>query len=394
MSDLSDSEQRKEMPVVAAGVDGVPPEEGFLGWLCLTGAFFGLFCTIGFINAIGVFQKTYESDMLRAYTSSDISWIFAVQLCLMWAPGPLFGRLIDTYGPAPVLYPCSVLCVFALCMTSLADKYYQIFLAQGLAFGIGSGGVFTTCLVCVGQRFVRRRGLATGIAASGSSLGGVIFPIFFDRVMQNVGFYGAVRYTALFIGVLLVATCVCVRARLPRNKWNRETPWFDVSLFKEKQFSFYVLGAWLVMWGLWAPFDYLSSMAGVAGFSDTLALYLISIVNSTSIPSRLLPPHLSDTYGYFNVLTISSFATGASMLLLWLPFNYHHSHAGIIVFAAVYGFFNGAVVSLLMPCVAKAISPVNRGTWTIMLKMAVSLHKCLVPHCTWCFPSRRSHLPP
>jgi hypothetical protein len=41
------------------------------------------------------------------------------------------------------------------------------------------------------------------------------------------------------------------------------------------------------------------------------------------------------------------------MLALWLPFNYHPSHAGIIVFALVYGFVSGSFVSLLMPCVAK-----------------------------------------
>lgn len=47
------------------------------------------------------------------------------------------------------------------------------------------------------------------------------------------------------------------------------------------------------------------------------------------------------------------FCTGASIVALWLPFNYHPSQAGIIVFALVYGFVSGAFVSLLLPCAAK-----------------------------------------
>ena len=196
----------------------------------------------------------------------------------MWILGPFFGRITDSYGPTPVLIPCSILCVFSLCMLSLSSVYYQIFLAEGLGFGLGAGGIFTACFIVAGQWFVKRRGLAVGIVACGSSLGGVIFPFFVNRLIQDVEFAGAMRYTALLIGILLIFACVLVKARLPRKKWNPNLRWFDYKLLMEKSFGIYTLGAFMVMWGLWAPFDFLSTSALSAGFSPALSIYLISII--------------------------------------------------------------------------------------------------------------------
>lgn len=121
--------------------------------------------------SFGVFQTVYEETTLKSYTPSTISWIFTIQLSLMWLLSPLFGRVLDTYGPKPILIPCSILCVFSLCMLSLSSEYYQIFLSQGLGFSIGAGGIFTTSYVITGQWFVKQRGLAMGIVTCGSSLG-------------------------------------------------------------------------------------------------------------------------------------------------------------------------------------------------------------------------------
>lgn len=78
-------------------------------------------------------------------------------------------------------------------------------------------------------------------------LGGIIFPIFFHRVMLEVGFNGALRYTALMIGILMAASCFLITARLPRRNWDWDTKWFDVTLFKEKQFALFTIGAFFAM---------------------------------------------------------------------------------------------------------------------------------------------------
>ncbi|PLB37086.1 putative MFS transporter [Aspergillus candidus] len=332
----------------------LPPEGGLRGWLCCAGGSLGFFATLGFLNAIGIFQTTYQETLLKDYSSSDISWIFTIQLALIWAPGSLFGRIVDTYGPRPVMLPCAFLCVFSLCMTSLSTKYYQIVLAQGVGYGLGAGGIFTTSLVCVGQWFVKQRGLAMGITVGGSSIGGVIFPFFLRLVMQDVGFEGMVRYTALFIGIALVASFFLLSARLPPKKWDSDVACIDVTLFKERGFAFYALGSYFVMWGLWAPFDFLPSMALLGGMEESLAIYLIAIVNASSLFGRVIPGHIGDQVGYFNVIVASTFFSCIAILCLWLPFDYHSSNSGLVVFAVVYGFFSGAFVSIMMPCCAKS----------------------------------------
>ncbi|KAJ5128038.1 hypothetical protein N7448_008817, partial [Penicillium atrosanguineum] len=332
----------------------LPPEGGLRGWLCCAGGSLGLFATLGFLNAIGIFQTTYQETLLKDYSSSDISWIFTVQLALIWAPGSLFGRIVDTYGPRPVMLPCTFLCLFSLCMTSLSTEYYQIILAQGIGYGLGAGGIFTTCLICVSQWFVKQRGLAMGITVAGSSIGGVVFPFFLQLVMEDVGFNGMVRYTALFIGIALVGAFFLLSARLPPKKWDSEMAWFDFTLFKNRGFAFYALGSYFVMWGLWAPFDYLPSMAQLSGMSDSLALYLIAIVNAASFFGRIIPGHIGDKVGYFNIIVGSAFLSCIAILCLWLPFDYYSSDAGLIVFAVAYGFFSGAFVSIMMPCCGKS----------------------------------------
>lgn len=53
--------------------------------------------------------------------------------------GGFIGRLFDAYGPTLLLAAGTVILTFSLMMTSLATKYYELILAQGIVFGVGFG---------------------------------------------------------------------------------------------------------------------------------------------------------------------------------------------------------------------------------------------------------------
>lgn len=92
--------------------------------------------------------------------------------------------------------------------------------------------------------------LPQGVVSSLSLLyiiGGVIFPLFVNKVTGDIGFYGAVRYTALFIGILLTISCCLITARLPSKPWSSKGKWVDFTLFKDKSFALYTIGSFFVM---------------------------------------------------------------------------------------------------------------------------------------------------
>ena len=81
---------------------------------------------------------------------------------------------------------------------------------------------------------------------------------------------------------------------------------------------------------------------------------MLTTTSAASVPGRVIPGYLADKLGYFNVMTTVSVLTGISVACLWIPFDYHRSHTGIIIFSLAYGLFSGAYVSLMMPCAAKS----------------------------------------
>jgi uncharacterized membrane protein len=86
--------------------------------------------------------------------------------------------------------------------------------------------------------------------------GGIIFPLFLNRVLEEVGFASMVRYCALFVGILLAFSCFFVTARLPKKPWNAEMNWIDLTLFKDSAFASYTLGAFLVMLVTISPLEW------------------------------------------------------------------------------------------------------------------------------------------
>lgn len=255
-----------------------------------------------------------------------------------------FGRLFDNFGPRWLLWGGTVTYIFGLMMVSLSSQYYQFFLAQAVVASLGSSAVFNACMSSLVTWFFRRRAAAFGIMVSGSSLGGVILPIFFDQMINHssIGFPWAIRIMAFwFLGMLLIA-CLTVKSRLPPRPRPLVLMEYVNSL-REPAMAVTVTGFFLFMWGMFLPFNYVILQAQAAGMSEKLVPYLLPILNAVSIFGRIVPGIVADRLGRYNVMVIITFISALFCLAVWIPVK---DTAGILVFTIIFGFSSGGFISL------------------------------------------------
>jgi MCP family monocarboxylic acid transporter-like MFS transporter 10 len=81
--------------------------------------------------------------------------------------------------------------------------------------GIGQGFIFIPSLTIISHHFRRRKALATGIVLTGSSLGGIIFPIMLSKFTERSAFMDGVRASAGVVAVLLLLANCLMKRKMP-----------------------------------------------------------------------------------------------------------------------------------------------------------------------------------
>lgn len=244
-------------------------------------------------------------------------------------------------------------------MTSLGKEYWQIFLAQGLCVGLGAGCVFLPSVAIVATYFTARRGLAMGISAAGGSVGSVIYTVVFHRLQPQIGFAWTTRIIGFIAMATMLISIAVMKTRLPPSKHARKL--FDITAFRSAPFVVFSIALFLAFVGIYIPFFYIVIYAERnIGIDENLSFYMLSILNASSLFGRIIPGLLADKFGSLEILIAAIFLSAIMSYILIAI----HSLAGIVVFAILYGFFQGAVVSLPTTVVARLIPDFKLlGTW-------------------------------
>ncbi|OTB13107.1 hypothetical protein K445DRAFT_304514 [Daldinia sp. EC12] len=341
-TDENSNEEKKELEVteVVVSDEGGPPDGGSVAWLQVLGSFALYFNHWGTINTFGVFQTYYENELLRHMSPSDISWIGSTQSFLLLGVGVVSGPLYDAGFLRSLLVLGSFLMILGMMLTSICTEYWQVMLAQGLCVGVGAGCLFVPSVAVIPEYFNKRKPLAMGVVTCGSSFGGVIYALMFQGLLSRVGFGWTTRIMGFTIFVTTAIPLLVLRRRTSASKVRSL---IDASALREPPYIIYCLSLALNNVAFFAPIFYLQSYSLLHGLEgQTVALYLVAILNAASVLGRLTPSLIANRIGPVHTLFLSIFLTGITVLA-WTNTT---SGIGNILFAIAYGFFTGGIVAL------------------------------------------------
>ena len=313
----------------------------------------------GIINSFGAFEAYYKNEPLRGRSSSSISWIGTFQGFLLLFFGIVGGPLFDKGWYRLLISGGALLTVFGMMMTSLSTQYYELFLAQGVCVGLGTAVLFLPSVALTAQYFSTKRALATGIVASGGSVGAVIYTIIFRKLQPRIGFGWTTRIIG-FIALACLAVSFCLmHSRQSSSGAVRKI--VDLSAFKSTPFLVCISGFFLSFVGLYVPFFHIITYAqSHSHVNEDMSFYLLSIMNAGSVIGRIIPGAVADRVGSVRVMTICIFAS-AILMYAWIAID---SLASLVVFSVLYGCLSGAVVSLPPTMVASLVPGIQQiGTW-------------------------------
>ncbi|EKG15939.1 Major facilitator superfamily [Macrophomina phaseolina MS6] len=269
------------------------------------------------------------------------------------------GPLFDAGHCKALLVAGTFLVTFGFIMTSISTQYWHIILAQGICIGLGTCCLQIPSIAVVPKYFVKRRARAMALATVGSSLGATLYPLIFQGLQPRIGFGWTVRIMGFISLVMCSFSLMVIRPRqslpttTPAKKTFSARRFIDRTALKDPIFIVYTIAIFFSNVAYFEPIFYLQSYALAHGMrNEDLAKYLLSILNASSVPGRIVPSFMADKIGSLKTYIIISTFSGAS-ILYWISVT---NRAGNIAFSALYGFFSGGVVSLA-PVVLTHITP-------------------------------------
>lgn len=344
--------------------DHIPPHPAFLpdsreAWGRLV-----LALLIGSVGGVGMWSVVVVLPVVQSEFGAGraaASLAYTLTMAGFGVGGMIVGRLTDRFGIVPAM-AASIGCLgLGYVLAGMSVTLWQ-FEAVSLLIGLGTSATFAPLMAVVSHWFVRYRGLAVSIVASGNYVAGTIWPPLVNLGLQRIGWRATHVAIGLVCVVAMTVLLILLRARIGRvsaqDHANAPPPRLDFNLSTNALTALLGIAGVACCVAMAMPQVHIVAYCGDLGYGVARGTEMLSLMMAFGIVSRIGSGFLADRIGGLRTVLVGSLAQGFALSF----YMFFDSLASLYVISAMFGLFQGGIVPSYALVVREAMPAREAGT--------------------------------
>ena len=322
-------------------------------WLLVGGSFLALSIIFSARATLGLAMPHVEAE--TGWNRSFMSAVMSATLIFMAVMAPVAGRLIDRIGPRIVLLTGTAAVIVGSIVLAVSTEPWMFVVGFAGLSGLGFALVANATIgATIALTFTERRGLATGIATSGSSAGQFIFIPIVAAILAASSWRNAFWLNAALAAGILVILYFLLERKKKEPKAvvvGAPTMMDDVRYLFSKPafyllfFSFFICG----ITSLGIVETHFMPYAPLCGFPPVPTATAYGLLSAFNLVGMIVAGWLSDRVNRVSLLASIYFIRGLSFFLL---VGTGASYEVLIAFAMLFGLVDYATVPVTVSLAA------------------------------------------
>ena len=255
---------------------------------------------------------------------SAASLPYTLMMCTLAFATIALGRMTDRFGIVLPMAISAVTLGVGFVLAGYAPNLF-VFTAAHVLIGVGAGTGFGPMMADISHWFVKRRGLAVVVVASGNYFAGTIWPLLMSLTMPLIGWRATYAGIGLIVAARVLPLALLMRRRPSAAVYDQaeaatEAARADVGISPRLLLVLLFAAGFSCCVAMSMPQVHLVAYCGDLGYGVARGAQMLSLMMLLGIVSRIGSGFVADAIGGAATLMIGSFMQGVA-LLLYLYFN-------------------------------------------------------------------------
>jgi len=350
------------------GLAGSRPQsvDSRYAWLRL-----GLAVLLTTIGSVGMWSYVVILPSVQAafgIDRADATIPFTMGMAGFAAGNALLGRLADRHGIIAAIL-LSIACLGGGYVGAGLAPNMTLLSAAHVLIGLGAAASFGPMIADISHWFLRRRGIAVAIAASGNYFAGAIWPPVIQHFTATAGWRPTLIGIGLFSVLAMLPLALMFRQRtvfldVPENGAGFRAPSLGIS--QNVLFVLLCIAGIGCCVAMAMPQVHIVAYCGDLGYGVARGAEMLSIMLIGGIVSRIGSGFIADRIGGVATLLIGSFMQAVALALYFL----FDGLTSLYLISLLFGLFQGGIVPSYAIIIREYFPPKEAGARVGIVIMA------------------------